>query len=114
MRFNNAPTAGYESDVGSLTSLRIVNSQVVTKPQFHFPRRQRNSPTNKVKGHPINTTSKSGTASDDRTTRAELAAMDVDAVWEATPKFLVWDPCMYSASLDDVSETWVKSQLGSN
>ena len=35
-RFNNAPTKGYERDVGSKTSLRIVNSQVVGKPQFKF------------------------------------------------------------------------------
>lgn len=28
MRFNHAPTEGYETDVGSRTSIRIVNSQV--------------------------------------------------------------------------------------
>lgn len=28
MRFNHAPTAGYETDVGSKTTIRIVNSQV--------------------------------------------------------------------------------------
>lgn len=27
MRFNHAPTEGFESDVGSKTSIRIVNSQ---------------------------------------------------------------------------------------
>ena len=31
-RFNNAPTHGYEKHVGTKTSLRIVNSQVVGKP----------------------------------------------------------------------------------
>ena len=48
IRFNNAPSGGrdrdesggggedYERDVGSKTSLRIVNSQVVGKPQFKF------------------------------------------------------------------------------
>ena len=34
IRFNNAPTASYEQDVGVKTSLRIVNSQVVGKPEF--------------------------------------------------------------------------------
>nr|CAD7204663.1 unnamed protein product [Timema douglasi] len=36
VRFNHAPTEGYTSDVGSKTSLRIVNSQVVSKPVFRF------------------------------------------------------------------------------
>ena len=45
IRFNNAPSGrdkddygrgDYERDVGSKTSLRIVNSQVVGKPQFKF------------------------------------------------------------------------------
>ena len=36
VRFNDAPTRGYERDVGSKTSLRIVNSQVVGKPKFRF------------------------------------------------------------------------------
>ncbi|KFB50816.1 AGAP006903-PA-like protein [Anopheles sinensis] len=34
MRFNHAPTEGYEADVGSKTTVRVVNSQVVTKPDF--------------------------------------------------------------------------------
>ncbi|XP_066974966.1 beta-galactoside alpha-2,6-sialyltransferase 1 [Macrobrachium rosenbergii] len=33
---NHAPTEGFEEDVGSRTTLRIVNSQVVTKPEFDF------------------------------------------------------------------------------
>ncbi|XP_037952916.1 beta-galactoside alpha-2,6-sialyltransferase 1 [Teleopsis dalmanni] len=37
MRFNNAPTRGYEVDVGSKTTIRVVNSQVVTKLEFDFP-----------------------------------------------------------------------------
>lgn len=36
IRFNNAPTRGFTQDVGDKTSLRIVNSQVVGKPEFHF------------------------------------------------------------------------------
>nr|CAD7458498.1 unnamed protein product [Timema tahoe] len=36
VRFNHAPTEGYTSDVGSKTSLRILNSQVVSKPVFGF------------------------------------------------------------------------------
>ena len=36
LRFNNAPTDGHEKDVGQKTSIRIVNSQVVAKPQFKF------------------------------------------------------------------------------
>jgi len=36
IRFNAAPTEGYERDVGSKTSLRIINSQVVANPSFKF------------------------------------------------------------------------------
>jgi hypothetical protein len=36
LRFNHAPTTGYEVDVGTKTTLRIVNSQVVSKPSFNF------------------------------------------------------------------------------
>ncbi|CRK95040.1 CLUMA_CG008523, isoform A [Clunio marinus] len=36
MRFNHAPTEGYETDVGNKTSIRIVNSQVVSKAEFNF------------------------------------------------------------------------------
>ncbi|XP_043948280.1 beta-galactoside alpha-2,6-sialyltransferase 1 isoform X3 [Drosophila biarmipes] len=36
MRFNHAPTQGHEVDVGSKTTIRVVNSQVVTKPEFDF------------------------------------------------------------------------------
>ena len=36
IRFNAAPTSDYEADVGSKTSLRIVNSQVVANPTFKF------------------------------------------------------------------------------
>ena len=36
-RFNNAPTGGeHMKDVGRKTSIRVVNSQVVAKPQFKF------------------------------------------------------------------------------
>uniref|UniRef100_A0A8C4QPP0 beta-galactoside alpha-(2,6)-sialyltransferase n=1 Tax=Eptatretus burgeri TaxID=7764 RepID=A0A8C4QPP0_EPTBU len=48
MRFNSAPTAGFENDVGSRTSIRLMNSQVtsasfihslslLTLPWFHNP-----------------------------------------------------------------------------
>jgi len=36
LRFNNAPTENHVKDVGQKTSIRIVNSQVVAKPQFKF------------------------------------------------------------------------------
>ncbi|XP_069941360.1 beta-galactoside alpha-2,6-sialyltransferase 1 [Cherax quadricarinatus] len=36
IRFNHAPTEGFEEDVGTRTTLRIINSQVVTKPNFDF------------------------------------------------------------------------------
>ncbi|XP_053672195.1 beta-galactoside alpha-2,6-sialyltransferase 2 [Anopheles nili] len=36
MRFNHAPTEGFEADVGSKTTIRVVNSQVVTKPDFRL------------------------------------------------------------------------------
>ena len=36
VRFNHAPTEGYETDVGTKTTLRIVNSQVASKPSFNF------------------------------------------------------------------------------
>ncbi|XP_068629090.1 beta-galactoside alpha-2,6-sialyltransferase 2 [Battus philenor] len=36
LRFNNAPTDNYTEDVGSKTTFRILNSQVVTKPEFNF------------------------------------------------------------------------------
>lgn len=63
VRFNHAPTEGFEEDVGSRTTLRIVNSQVVTKPEFNF--------------------------------------------WESPlyrdVALLLWDPCNYTATLDQVS-----------
>ncbi|CAG9835211.1 unnamed protein product [Diabrotica balteata] len=36
LRFNNAPTKGFEADVGNKTTIRLLNSQVVSKPQFNF------------------------------------------------------------------------------
>ncbi|KAK4879072.1 hypothetical protein RN001_007218 [Aquatica leii] len=36
LRFNHAPTDHFERDVGSKTTFRIVNSQVVSKPTFGF------------------------------------------------------------------------------
>ncbi|XP_032515182.2 beta-galactoside alpha-2,6-sialyltransferase 2 [Danaus plexippus] len=36
LRFNNAPTENYTEDVGSRTTMRILNSQVATKPEYRF------------------------------------------------------------------------------
>ena len=36
LRFNDAPTIGYENDVGHKTNIRIVNSQVISKQEFNF------------------------------------------------------------------------------
>lgn len=36
LRFNSAPTEGYEEDVGAKTNIRILNSQIVSKPEFDF------------------------------------------------------------------------------
>ncbi|KAM4040221.1 beta-galactoside alpha-2,6-sialyltransferase 1-like isoform 2-T9 [Anomaloglossus baeobatrachus] len=36
LRFNAAPTKGFETDVGSKTTFRLINSQVVTKKWFKF------------------------------------------------------------------------------
>ncbi|KAG5852939.1 hypothetical protein ANANG_G00067850 [Anguilla anguilla] len=36
LRFNSAPTEGYEIDVGNKTTLRIINSQILAKPNHRF------------------------------------------------------------------------------
>ncbi|CAG9768976.1 unnamed protein product [Ceutorhynchus assimilis] len=36
LRFNHAPTKKFAQDVGTKTTVRVVNSQVVTKPEFNF------------------------------------------------------------------------------
>lgn len=36
LRFNAAPTEGYERDVGSKTTIRIINSQIVAHPKHRF------------------------------------------------------------------------------
>ncbi|KAG9494417.1 beta-galactoside alpha-2,6-sialyltransferase 1-like isoform X1 [Eleutherodactylus coqui] len=36
IRFNAAPTKGFETDVGSKTTFRLINSQVVTRREHHF------------------------------------------------------------------------------
>lgn len=36
MRFNNAPTLGFEPDVGSKTSIRLLNSQILVNQKFNI------------------------------------------------------------------------------
>ncbi|XP_065148995.1 beta-galactoside alpha-2,6-sialyltransferase 2 [Paramisgurnus dabryanus] len=36
LRFNTAPTEGYERDVGNKTTIRIINSQIVANPMHEF------------------------------------------------------------------------------
>lgn len=36
LRFNSAPTEGFERDVGSKTTIRVINSQILANPQHQF------------------------------------------------------------------------------
>ncbi|XP_035378925.1 beta-galactoside alpha-2,6-sialyltransferase 2 isoform X2 [Electrophorus electricus] len=36
LRFNSAPTEGYERDVGEKTTIRIINSQIMANPTYRF------------------------------------------------------------------------------
>ncbi|XP_064167633.1 beta-galactoside alpha-2,6-sialyltransferase 2-like [Anguilla rostrata] len=36
LRFNAAPTGGYENDVGNKTTIRIINSQILANPKHRF------------------------------------------------------------------------------
>ncbi|XP_033471796.1 beta-galactoside alpha-2,6-sialyltransferase 2-like [Epinephelus lanceolatus] len=36
LRFNAAPTRGFERDVGNKTTIRIINSQIVARPKYNF------------------------------------------------------------------------------
>ncbi|MED6272441.1 Beta-galactoside alpha-2,6-sialyltransferase 2, partial [Characodon lateralis] len=36
LRFNAAPTEGYEQDVGNKTTIRIINSQILANPKHEF------------------------------------------------------------------------------
>ena len=92
LRFNKAPTAGFEEDVGTLTSMRIVNSQVVTKPEFLFPHSSYYADRH-------NEIQESGS----QKTAKEIE--ELDALWLNTRKFLMWDPCNYTATAEEVPVT---------
>jgi len=62
--------------------MRIVNSQVVTKPHFGFPR-----------------------VEDDRLEDKTKSA--INNLWDATRKYLIWDPCNYTANIEQVSHVYV-------
>ncbi|CAK6959229.1 beta-galactoside alpha-2%2C6-sialyltransferase 2 [Scomber scombrus] len=36
LRFNSAPTEGYDRDVGNKTTIRIINSQILVNPRYRF------------------------------------------------------------------------------
>ncbi|XP_062383981.1 beta-galactoside alpha-2,6-sialyltransferase 2b isoform X2 [Sardina pilchardus] len=36
LRFNGAPTEGFENDVGTKTTIRLVNSQIMVQPKYEF------------------------------------------------------------------------------
>jgi hypothetical protein len=92
LRFNNAPTEEFEEDVGTLTSMRILNSQVVTKPQFLFPDSSYFD-ANKNNG---------GVDAEERKRKARL-----DALWASTRKYLVWDPCNFTSTVEMVrTQLW--------
>ncbi|CAL8114226.1 unnamed protein product [Orchesella dallaii] len=112
LRFNNAPTQGFEDDVGALTSMRIINSQVATKPTFGFPTASYYTDMVKV-GPTANGILKRSTNSSNVHSNAvrsslrptPLVVNNYDSLWEATRKFLIWDPCNYGSSI----EQWYKS-----
>jgi len=85
LRFNNAPTKGYEEDVGALTSMRIINSQVFTKPQFQFP-----------------TSSYYHQSNHTHTNLSNSESDALDALWSASRKYLIWDPCNFSSTVEQV------------
>ena len=83
LRFNNAPTSGFDKDVGTMTSLRIVNSQVVTKAKFRFPY----------------------SSMYDDAVNNSLAIPNSDALWAGSKRYLIWDPCNYGSTFEQVKDS---------
>lgn len=108
LRFNNAPTQGFEDDVGALTSMRIINSQVATKPIFGFPKASYFTTTSSNKKLSTKNTNnagsnKSNNSNTTATPAPETVVTNLDTLWDATRKFLIWDPCNYGSTIEQVS-----------
>lgn len=105
LRFNNAPTQGFEDDVGALTSMRIINSQVATKSNFGFPSASYFSGLLKTTAISKRTSTNSSKAHSYKSTSTPVPQVvnNLDSLWEATRKFLIWDPCNYGSTIEQVS-----------
>ena len=108
LRFNNAPTEGFEEDVGTLTSMRILNSQVVTKPQFAFPHSSYfDTQSSKAKfNHGVKKDGRDGSSDNSE----EKRKASLDALWASTRKFLMWDPCNYSSTIEKVRSKYTRTR----
>lgn len=109
LRFNNAPTESFEDDVGALTSMRIINSQVATKPIFGFPTASyfmdgtRTTVFSNAAVKQSTNFSNSRTLTKSTHAPTPLVINNLDSLWEATRKFLIWDPCNYGSTIEQVS-----------